>query len=62
MEQRLLTLKQAAIYLGRSEYALRSMIAQRKIAYVQEDEGCKIMFDKKVLNNYIEANTIPSDS
>ncbi len=60
MEKRLLTLKEAATYLGRSEHALRAMIAARRIPFVQEDEGCKIMLDRKALDRWIEAHTVPA--
>ncbi len=61
MEKRLYTVREAAAYLGRTDWALRSMIAARKIPFVQEGGGCKIMFDKKALDKYIERNTISAE-
>ncbi len=61
VEPRLLDVKTAATYIGRTEYALRAMIAARKIPFVQEGPGHKIMFDRKELDRYIEQNTVPAE-
>ncbi len=61
MEKRLYTVREAAAYLGRTEWALRSMVAARRIPFVQEGGGCRIMFDKRELDRYIERNTVPAE-
>jgi hypothetical protein len=41
---------------------LRSMLYARKISFVQEHRGGRVMLDKLVMDEYIEKNTIPSDT
>lgn len=51
---RLLTAKQAAAYIGRSEQAVRHMIFQRDIPVVRD--GRCVRIDKKDLDTWIENN------
>jgi len=51
---RLLTAKQAATYIGRSEQAIRHMIFQRDIPVVRD--GRCVRIDKKDLDTWIENN------
>jgi len=52
--KRLYTLKEAACYLGRSDWGMRDLIWGRKIPAVRE--GRKIYLDIDDLNNYIQRN------
>jgi len=53
-QSRLLTAKQAAEYLGRSEQAVRHLIFQRDIPVVRR--GRCVRIDRKDLDNWIENN------
>ena len=54
--KRLYTLKEAARYLGRSEWGMRELIWGRAISVVRQDGGRKIYLDKVDLDNFIEKN------
>ena len=56
MQKRLLTVKEASAYLGISVNTLYSWVSQKKIDYVKMGRLTK--FDIKVLDKYIENNTI----
>ena len=50
---RLLTVKQAAVYLGRSEQAVQHLIHKRQIAVVKK--GRRVHLDKIDLDRWIDA-------
>lgn len=52
---RLLTVKQAAVYLGRSKHAVQHMVAQGRIPVVRD--GRRVLLDVRELDRWIEANT-----
>jgi len=54
--KRLYTLKEAAEYLGRSEWGMRELIWARKIPVVKETDGRKIFIDVLDLENYVDKN------
>jgi excisionase family DNA binding protein len=54
--KRLFTLKEAAEYLGRSEWGMRELIWKRAIKVVREPRGRKIFLDLQDLNEYIDRN------
>jgi excisionase family DNA binding protein len=56
MFKRLYTLKEAAMYLGRSDWGMRELIWSGKIPVVKPDGGRKIFIDIMDLNNYVEVN------
>ena len=56
MQKRLLTVKEASNYLGISANTLYSWVSQKKIDYVKMGRLTK--FDIRVLDKYIENNTI----
>ena len=56
MRKRLFTLKEAAAYLGRTEWGMRDLIWKRLIPVVMNSGGRKIFIDIKDLDNYVEAN------
>jgi excisionase family DNA binding protein len=56
MQKRLYTLKEAAEYLGRSEWSMRELIWARKIPVVRQEEGRKIFVDILDLMEFIEKN------
>jgi hypothetical protein len=49
--QRLLTMKQAAVYLGRTEGSMRQLINRGAFAHVKSDG--RVMLDIKDLDNWI---------
>ena len=51
---RLLTIKEAAVYLGRSESALYHLKARREIPYVMH--GRNLRFDRVALDRWLEAD------
>lgn len=54
MSKRLLTLKETAVYLGRSVYSTRTLIWNGRLPVVQD--GRKMYCDIKDLDNYIDRN------
>lgn len=54
--KRLYTLKEAAEYLGRSEWGMRELVWARKIPVVKETDGRKIFIDIVDLENYVDKN------
>jgi excisionase family DNA binding protein len=54
--KRLFTLKEAAVYLGRSVYGVRELIWSQVIPVIKQ-VGCRKMYlDVDDLNNFIEKN------
>ncbi len=56
MSKRLLTLKEGAEYLGRSEWSMRELIWAGKIRIVRGEGERKIYLDIEDLNNLINEN------
>ena len=52
--RRLLNLKDAAEFLGRTVWGVRTLIWNGKIPYIQEQTGGKIWIDINDLEKYIE--------
>ena len=58
MQKRLITIKEASEYLGISVNTLYSWVSQKKIDYVKMGRLTK--FDLRVLDRYIDNNTVES--
>lgn len=56
LSKRLYTLKEAAEYLGRSEWAMRELAWAGRIPIVKPEGGRKIFFDLLDLMEFIEKN------
>jgi len=56
VSKRLCTLKEAAEYLGRSEWGMRELIWAGRIPVVRPDGGRKIFLDIEDLNEFITQN------
>jgi len=56
---RLLSVAQAALYLGRTKQAIQHMIAERRLPVVRE--GRRVHLDREALDRWIEGNTEPQD-
>ena len=56
MQKRLITIKEASEYLGISVNTLYSWVSQKKIDYVKVGRLTK--FDLRVLDRYIDNNTV----
>jgi excisionase family DNA binding protein len=56
MSKRLYTLKEAAEYLGRSEWSMRELIWAGSIPVVRTEGGRKIFLDIEDLNDFINQN------
>ncbi len=56
MSKRLYTLKEAAEYLGRSEWGMRELIWAGRIPVVRPDGGRKIFLDIHDLMEFIDQN------
>jgi excisionase family DNA binding protein len=54
--KRLFTLKEAAEYLGRSDWGMRNLIWSRKIPVVKDQNGRKIFIDLLDLETYVNHN------
>jgi excisionase family DNA binding protein len=54
--KRLYTLKEAAEYLGRSEWSMRELIWSGSIPVVRAEGGRKIFLDIEDLNDFINRN------
>jgi excisionase family DNA binding protein len=52
--KRLYSVKEAAVYLGRTEWAVREMIYAGKLPYVKD--GKRILLDIKDMEAWIEQN------
>jgi excisionase family DNA binding protein len=55
---RLLTVDQAARYLGRTKASVQHLVAQRRLPVVRE--GGRVFLDVRELDRWIEANTEPA--
>ena len=58
LRKRLFTLKEAAEYLGRSEWGMRDLIWKRMIPVVMNTGGRKIFIDIRDLDDYVEKNKL----
>ncbi len=58
LEKRLYTLKEAAIYLGRTEWGMRELIWKGALPVVKEKKGRKIYIDILDLENYVDHNKL----
>jgi len=56
LAKRLYTLKEAAEYLGRSEWSMRELVWARKIPVVRQEGGRKIFVDILDLMEFVEKN------
>lgn len=56
IQKRLFTLKEAAAYLGRSEWGMRDLVWKRELPVVKSAGGRKIFFDVHDLEAYINRN------
>lgn len=54
--KRLYTLKEGAIYLGRSEWGMRELIWAGVIPVVKPQAGRKIFLDVQDLDRFVESN------
>jgi excisionase family DNA binding protein len=60
IQPRLLSVEQAATYIGRSKAAVQHMIATKRLPVVRD--GHRVFLDIRELDRWIEANTQPGDS
>ncbi len=56
VSKRLFTLREAARYLGRSEWGMRTLIWAGKIPVVRVEGGRKIFVDIEDLNHFVSQN------
>jgi excisionase family DNA binding protein len=56
---RLLSVNQAAVYLGRSKEAVQHMVAARKLPVVRD--GRRVLLDVQELDRWIEHSTEPAE-
>jgi excisionase family DNA binding protein len=56
--RRLLTLKEAAAYLGRSPWSMRDLVWSGRIPVVRNEGGRKLFFDIRDLDVFIERNKV----
>lgn len=56
LSKRLYTLKEAAVYLGRSEWGMRELVWKQALPVVKEEGARKIFIDINDLENYISRN------
>ena len=56
---RLLGLKEAAAYLGISDWTLRKLMAERHLAPVRLPGVCRLLFDRTDLDRLIERSRLP---
>jgi len=54
--KRLYTLREAAVYLGRSEWGMRELMWKGTIPVVRPDGGRKVFFDILDLDSFIDKN------
>ncbi len=55
-QKRLYTLKEAAEYLGRSEWGMRDLMWKGEIPYVCQKGGRKLFFDIVDMDEFVEKN------
>ena len=51
---RLIRLKEAALYLGMSEWTIRQMAHAGELKFIQRESGSPMLFDRDDLNTWIE--------
>jgi hypothetical protein len=56
MGKRLYTLKEAAAYLGRSEWGMRELVWKQALPVVKEPNGRKIFLDIVDLEDFVNRN------
>ncbi len=56
IQKRLFTVKEAAAYLGRSEWSMRDLVWKRELPVVKSAGGRKIFIDLQDLEAYISRN------
>ncbi len=56
MSRRLLTVREAAKYIGRTESAVRELVWNRKLAHIRTDR--RVMLDIRDLDRWIDANRV----
>lgn len=56
LSKRLYTLKEAAMYLGRSDWGMRELVWKGAVPVVKEEAGRKIFIDILDLENYVNRN------
>lgn len=54
--QRLVSIKEAAVYTGLSPYTIYTMVSQRRIPFVKL--GRSVKFDLELLNKWIQQQTV----
>jgi excisionase family DNA binding protein len=54
LQKRLLTLKEAAVYLAVSEFTLRRRVWANQIPVIQNGKYSRLLFDIRDLDRYIE--------
>jgi excisionase family DNA binding protein len=55
-----MAIETAARYLDVSPQRLRKLVAQRRIPYHQEDKGCRILFRRRDLDDWMSSFHIPA--
>lgn len=58
--RKLMTRKEAIDYLGISERTMCELTKNRKIAYHQAEEGGKMQFSQKALDDYLDSIRVPT--
>lgn len=56
VQKRLYTLREAATYLGQSEWGMRELMWKRLIPVVKANGGRKVFFDVEDLDDFVEKN------
>ena len=59
MSRRLLTVREAAKYIGRTESAVRELVWNEKLPHIRSDR--RVMLDIRDLDRWIDANRIGSN-
>jgi excisionase family DNA binding protein len=55
-----MAIETAARYLDVSPQRLRKLVAQRRIPYHQEDKGCRILFRRSDLDDWMSSFQVPA--
>lgn len=56
LAKRLYTLKESAVYLGRSEWGMRELVWKQALPVVKEEGARKIFIDINDLENFVNRN------
>lgn len=59
LDRRLLSVRETALYLGRSEIAVREMTWNGKLPHIRTDR--RVMFDIRDLDRWIDENRIEAN-